>query len=169
MNMPCLDQQPAPSPTWTADKVRARLVEAFDIDRRLPGDRRAKFKTSSWPATPLHDYRDQLHWNNPGDSARDRNWERWANARDVAPDEMTRWQETLNWLRWVPNHERESLEAWAKAEVIGIPLRRMLRYRRWTVTTFYQRRNDGAQRIADKLNALNPPPRPEPSVPFRKG
>jgi hypothetical protein len=41
MTMLAQAQHPAPSPTkWTGEMVRERLVEAFEIDRRLPRDRR---------------------------------------------------------------------------------------------------------------------------------
>jgi hypothetical protein len=150
--MTALDHTTAPSPaTWTADKVKARMVEAFDIDRRMPGERR-KWQRSSWPATPVYSFRDQMHWNNPGDSARDRKWSEWENARNVAPAEVSRMEEAFEWLRWLPAGERRCFEAWAKAKVVGLPLRKVLKYRGWTVTTFYSRVDGGARRIAEKLN-----------------
>ena len=131
------------------------MVEAFDIDRRLPGDRRKMWQTAraSWPATPIDTFRDQMHWNNPGDNARDRKWQEWENARTVAPSEVTRMDETFDWLRWVPDHERKALEIYAKAEVLGTPLIRALRYRGWKKTQFYEHLKQGAKRIADRLNS----------------
>jgi hypothetical protein len=145
-------QQPAtaPSPAWTGDKVRQRLVEAYEIDRRLPGDRR-KWQTGSWPAM-VYSFRDQMHWNNPGDSARDRKWNEWENARDVAPAEVTRMEEAFAWLPWLPAYERRYLEAWAKAQALGVPIRRMLKYRGWPITTFYRGRDSAVARIVARLN-----------------
>jgi len=36
--------------------------------------------------------------------------------------------------------------------VLGMPLRKVLKYRGWTVTTFYSRVDGGANRIARLLN-----------------
>lgn len=145
----------APSPAWTGDKVRARMVEAFEIDRRMPGDRRKMWQTArgSWPATPIDTFRDQMHWNNPGDNARDRKWQEWASARNVSPPEITRMDEAFSWLRWLPDHQRKALETYAKAEVIGMPLIGVLRYRRIKKTQFYEHLKQGTQRIADRLNS----------------
>jgi hypothetical protein len=82
----------------------------------------------------------------------DRKWNEWENARDVAPAEVTRMEEAFAWLPWLPAYERRYLEAWAKAQALGVPIRRMLKYRGWPITTFYRGRDSAVARIVARLN-----------------
>jgi hypothetical protein len=143
-----LDQsRKAGSPTaWTADHVRDRLVEAFEIERRMPGDRRYT-ATGTWPATPLHTWQEMVHW----DDARDRVLDQWERASGAYPIEVSMMEEAIDWLRWVPLNERRALEAWAKAKAKGIAVRRMIRGQ-WPVTTFYRLCDHALATIADRLN-----------------
>jgi hypothetical protein len=145
--MPTLNQpHTAPSATWTAEYVRVRLVEAFKIERRMPGERRYS-KTSTWPATPIHSWQEAVHWHD----ARERVLDDWERAPGAYPIEVTMMEEAIDWLRWVPLGERHALEAWAKATARGLNRRRMIRGQ-WKVTTFYRLRDRAAERIAERLN-----------------
>jgi asparagine synthetase B (glutamine-hydrolysing) len=147
--MPNLDQPYlASSPAiWTGDKVRQRLVEAFSIERRMPSQARVAL-ASSWPATPLHSFTEMLFW----EDARKRIWDSWSKAKGVYPYEVSRMEEALGWLSWLEEGERRCLAAWALASARGLSLRTMLEKRQWSRTTFYRRIEQGARRIADRLN-----------------
>jgi hypothetical protein len=142
--MTALNQPHHTATAWTADDVRLRLVEAFKIERRMPGERRSK--TSTWPASPIHTWQEAVHWHD----ARERVLDGWERAQPF-PAEVTMMEEAIEWLRWLPLEERHALEAWAMAKARGLNKRRMMRGR-WTVTTFYRLRDRGTERIAERLN-----------------
>lgn len=146
--MPTLDQPSTARPpaTWTGELVRQRLVEAFRVDRRLPGAGMRR-QGSAWPTTPLHTWQDKVHW----DDARERIWHDWENAKGAYPVEVSMMEEALDWLRYVPLVERRVLEAWAAATAKGLNVRRMIRGR-WAPTTFYRQRDSASARIAERLN-----------------
>ena len=133
---------------WSPELVRDRLVEAYEIERRMPGPRFTAIATA-WPATPLHSFQDVLHWTD----ARQRVWDSWAKAKGCYPSEVSRMEEAQEWLRWLPTGERNCLNAWAACSAFGIPATRVLRKQGWKKTTFYRKVNDGSLRIACRLNA----------------
>lgn len=136
-----------PPATWSGELVRQRLVEAFAIERRMPGQRFAAI-ASAWPATPLHEFTDMLHW----DDARQRVWDSWSKSRGVYSYEVTRMEEAFDWLRWLPEGERRCLAAWALCSARGLNVKRMIEKRRWSRTTFYRQIDKAASYIADRLN-----------------
>jgi hypothetical protein len=142
-----LDHATAPSPAWTANKVRSRLVEAKQVEMRMPGQGQRKLG-SAWPATPLHSFHDMMFW----DDARDRVLDQWAAAKGAYPHEVSLMEQALDWLRWLDSGERRCLEAWAFTTARGISLTRILEKRRWSRSTFYRLRDRAASRIADRLN-----------------
>jgi hypothetical protein len=142
----CQSQSPS---TWTGDRVRARLVEAFVIERRMPGDRFVAI-ASAWPASPVSSFADYVGW---GPDARERVWEAWERAKGVLPYEITRWEETVGWLQYLPPGERTCLSTWALSEARGLNISAIIEKRRWSRTVFYRKRNAGAARIAERLNA----------------
>jgi hypothetical protein len=152
--MPNLDQSCIASlpATWTADNVRQRLVDAFTTERKLPGQRFTKAIASSWPATPLHTFTDMLHWNNPQDGVRDREWKRWENAKAAFPIEISMMEEAYAWLLWLPKDERQCLEDWCKCEAFDVLVSKVMRKHGFKKTTFYRKRDDASNRIADRLN-----------------
>ena len=136
------------TPTWTAELVKQRMVEAFATERRIP-DRGARRIKSTWPATPLHEFQEMIHWTD----ARQRVWDSWANTKTTSPLEVSRMEEAMNWLRWLPDGERNCLQAWSAAKANRIPVRKVLRkHGGWTVRTFYRQTDKGAARIAIRLN-----------------
>jgi hypothetical protein len=134
--------------TWTGEMVRNRLVEAFEIDRRLPRDR-LRTTGSAWPAKPIHEFVDVVYWNEG--EQRERVWESWERSASVSPQEITRMETAFLWLRLVPITERRCLEAWAKAAARGFNVKRMIKGT-WSRSTFYRQRDHAAQIIADNLN-----------------
>jgi hypothetical protein len=140
-----------PSPaTWSAEPVLERLVEAFEVDRRMPAERRYGVLASAWPAAPIHEFTDIVHWDSG--EQRERVWQSWERA-PASPQEVTRMEESFGWLRWVPMVERKMLEAWASATARGLSVSAVIRKGGLSRTTFYRQRDSGAQRIADRLNA----------------
>jgi hypothetical protein len=149
--MPALDQATIAGPlpaTWSPDLVRERLVEAFEVDRRMPGERRYRIG-SSWPAAPLHEFTDIVHWDSG--EQRQRVWQSWERA-PASPQEVTRMEEAFGWLQWVPMTERRCLEAWAQAVAAHRSVSALLAKRGLKRSTFYRHRDHAAQRIADRLN-----------------
>jgi hypothetical protein len=148
--MNALDQQHsarAPA-TWTASHVRDRLVEAFTVERKLPGQHFIAV-ASSWPATPVHEFHEICGW----DDARERVWQSWENASGAFPWEVSRMDQAFDWLRYLPEGERRCLTAWVAAKVRGVPVRKVLRkHGGWSAATFYRQINRGALRIAERLN-----------------
>jgi len=140
-----------PPSDWTGERVKNRLVEAFNTDKRMPGERRFT-ATGVWPATPLHEWTDVVHWTNPGDTARDRNWQSWENAKGVYSWEVSCMYEAFDWLLWLPADDRIKLQAWAFATSRGMSRRAMLDKRGLKRTTFYRQIDKAAQHIADRLN-----------------
>jgi hypothetical protein len=143
-------QHPTPSPaTWSAEPVLERLVEAFEVDRRMPAGRRFGKLTSAWPAAPIHEFTDIVHWDSG--EQRERVWQSWERA-PASPQEVTRMEESFGWLRWVPMTERKMLEAWASTTARGLSVSATIRKGGLSRTTFYRHRDRAAQRIADRLN-----------------
>jgi hypothetical protein len=144
LDQPKPERAPA---TWTGDLVRQRLVEAFAIMRRMPGQGVRRIG-SAWPAAVLHDFRDMLHWTD----ARERVLDDWENTKGTYPYEVTRMDEALSWLEWLDEGERRCVNAWAFTASRGISLTRELKKRKWSRSTFYRQVERAAQRIADRLN-----------------
>jgi hypothetical protein len=154
MQMTMLDHvqhtTPSSPATWSAEIVRERLVEAFAIDRRMPGERRYGRMASAWPASPLHSFADQIHWGD--DDARKRVWESWERGSGASAVEVSRMEQALGWLGWVPMTERRCLESWALATATNRSVSALLAKRGLARSTFYRHRDHAAQRIADRLN-----------------
>jgi hypothetical protein len=150
--MPSLHHTAASSSAWTAEMVQLRLVEAAITDRKMPGQRYTRTMAPSWPATPLHEFTDQLHWDNPGDGARERVWDNWEKAKGAQPIEVSRMEEAQDWLRWLPQDEMQCLDAWAKCDAFGFPVAKIRRKIGFSKSTFYRKVNDASQRIVSRLN-----------------
>ena len=57
-------------------------------------------------------------------------------------------EEALGWLPLIEEGERRCLAAWALATARGIPVRKLLRQRGWSPSTFYRKVDCGAGHIA---------------------
>jgi len=149
--MPALAQVQHSAPSqaaWTGETVRDRLVEAFAIDRRMPGERRYGALRPAWPAA-IHEFVDIVHWHEG--EQRERVWQSWERT-PASPPEVTRMEESFGWLQAVPLVERRCLEAWAQATATHRSVSAMLRKRGLKRSTFYRHRDRAASRIADRLN-----------------
>jgi len=140
---------------WTAAWVQQRVVEAYTIERKLPGAR--KFTSgSAWP-TINYEFADVVGWID----ARERVFDDWAKSSGGAmAHEVTRMDEAHSWLRvYLANYEVERLclSAWATAVAYHRPLRSLLLRKRWSRTTFYRRVGAGAHIIAVTLDAKGEP------------
>ena len=141
---------------WTPAWVQCRMVEAYQVERRLPGV--AKFFTGgTWPAVK-YEFADMVA---QGEVASERVLTAWEHQRgDVTAHELTRMDEAQEWLRvHLGTHEVERLclSHWATAVAYHRSLRRLLMVRRWSRTTFYRRVGAGAFIIADRLKANQVP------------
>lgn len=153
--MIALDQARAQAPAhWTGEHVCMRLIEALHTERKMPRERfgNGAIKTA-WPASPIHEFVDMLHWDNPGDGARERVWDSWARAKGASSIEVSRMDQAYGWLDLLPDAERRCMREWVAAKVSGYPLRKLLRRKGWSRTTFYRVVSKAASRIAAHLNA----------------
>jgi hypothetical protein len=143
-----------PPTTWSADMVKERLVEAFKVERRMPGDRRTI--GSAWPAAVVHDFADMVHWTDP----RERVLDDWSRSRGgVYAWEVSRMEQAHEWLRWIEGDDRKWLQAWAFARAYGKSLRAILMRRGIKRTPFYRAIERAALAIADRLNEQRVPVR----------
>ncbi len=140
---------------WTADWVKHRMVEAFTIERRIPDKRVGPaIVKGAWANIATTDsFADRVH---QGELAREHVWDKWARAGGALPYEVSRMEEALTWPGTVLANrhavEAKTLLAWAFCVAYGKPLRRMLRKRGWSRSTFYRCVDGGSKRIADYLN-----------------
>jgi hypothetical protein len=80
---------------WTPDRVKERLVEAFEIERRIPGGRVGPAVIrSSWPTNTRDSFSDRVH---QGKTVREEVWRAWARAGGATPQEVTRMEQALAW------------------------------------------------------------------------
>ena len=134
---------------WTPRLVQQRLREAFAVELRLPDSERPRGLTSVWPASPVHEFRDMVNW----PDVRERVWQSWARAKGgVFPHEVSRMEEAQGWLLLIEEGERRCLAVWALAAARGIPVRKVLRQRGWSRTTFYRKVDGGSAHIAAILS-----------------
>ena len=130
---------------WTPRLVQQRLREAFAVEQRLPDSGRPRGLVSFWPAAPVHSFTEILHWTD----ARERVWQSWARSKGgVHAFEISRKEEAQGWLLLVEDGERRCLGVWALAAARGIPVRKVLRQRGWSKSTFYRKVDRGAVHIA---------------------
>jgi len=100
---------------------------------------------SFWPAAPLHSFTEMLHWTD----ARERVWQSWARSKGgFHAFEISRMEEAQGWLLLVEEGERRCLGVWALAAARGIPIRKVLRRRGWSKSTFCRKVDGGAVHIA---------------------
>ncbi len=136
---------------WDGELIRARLVEAFEIEARIPdgkGPRRSS--ASAWP-TMAREFGDIVGW---ATEAREDWWIQAARAKGVHAYEATRMYEALDWLTLLKDRpeEQKMLHAWAATRALRRSLKKVCKIKGWDKQTFYRRRNDGSARIADELN-----------------
>lgn len=130
----------------TGDEVRIRLVEAFEIEGRLPANRGSG---SAWPAI-VREFSDHVGW----PDASERVWRQWESLRGVTPQEYDRWAEATGWLIDLRDHrdEQRCLARWAMAKARRIPVTVMARREPWSRVHFYRLMMRGSELIAHRLN-----------------
>jgi hypothetical protein len=144
--MPAIDRHVTLPAVWTGEVVKARLVEAFETERKLPKERLLQVM-NAWPATPVHGFEDMLGW----EDSRERVWNDWSNTKSAYSFEISRMEESMLWLLWISDGERRCLASWALMTAIGRSVRHMLQRKHWSRTTYYRRVDQGSERIADRL------------------
>jgi len=137
--------------TWSIELVKARLVEAFEVEFKLPGIRGNRASGNAWPVM-AREFEDLIGWS---DEARQAVWEDWERAKGAFPYEVTRYEEVVGWMPILADHpgEQRCLVVWAKLEAKRMSIRKALRKKGWPRSTFDRRREAGASRIADHLNS----------------
>jgi hypothetical protein len=80
---------------WTGAWVCHRLVEAFEVERRIP-DRRVgpALMHDTWRLTTTASFSDRV---NQGELAREHVWDSWSRAAGARPFEVSRMDEALSW------------------------------------------------------------------------
>ena len=141
---------------WNAAWVQARVVEAYTIERKLPGHRKIVTGTA-WP-TVNYEFADKVHWTD----ARERVLDDWARTSGgVYAADVARMDQAHEWMRiyLVAPYEAERLclSSWATALAYHRSVRGLLRTRGWSPSTFYRRVTAGAHIIALALDAKGEP------------
>jgi len=139
---------------WNAAWVQARVVEAYTIERKLPGARKVVTGTA-WPNVN-YTFADKVGW----PDARERVLDEWMRAGSAFAAEISRMDEAHEWLRiHLAQYEVERLclAAWATSMAYHRSLSGLLRKRGWSRTTFYRRVTAGAHVIALALDAKGEP------------
>jgi hypothetical protein len=137
---------------WTSSWVQCRIVEAYQVERRLPGVAKF-FNSGTWPIVN-YEFADVVA---QGENASANVLDTWQNERGgVTAHELTRMDQAQEWLRiHLGGHhvERLCLSHWATSVAYHRPLRRLLQSRHWSRTTFYRRVHAGAFVISNALQA----------------
>ena len=147
-----LDVAQQPPLEWTPDWVCTRLVEAYRIERRLPGHVRRKL-VAPWPAHS-YEFSDVVA---QGEAASERILDKWENTRTgVYAIELSRMDQAQEWLRvQLKNYagERMCLSGWAACIAYNHSLRALMVRKRWSRSSFYRRVDLGSDIIARALQA----------------
>jgi hypothetical protein len=141
---------------WDSNWVRWRLVEAYRIEQRLPGEFRRRRTAGFWPEHP-YEFGDVVGWD---EEMHKRAIAEWSHARKsgVYAIELSRMEEAHEWLRVDLGKqpvERACLASWATCVAYKYSLRSLMLRKRWSRTTFYRRVLFGSERIATRLRSSN--------------
>ena len=150
--MPSLHHTTASSSAWTAELVQQRLVDAFIVDRKLPGHRQRM--AGAWLLETTHTFADVVGWDNPGDGASDRTLQNWGRLGNAQPIEVSMWEEALGWLSMLPKDEKQCLGWWAKCKAWRYQQTKVYKKIGYSKSSFDRKRKDGSLRIACALNRV---------------
>lgn len=102
---------------WTIDSVKARFVEAADVERRMTIKGGApSVGGNGWP-TFSYDHEDMAGWD---DQAIADNLERWQGRKVTKSPEITRWEEVFfDWTALMPQARRIIVWRWAQCIATG--------------------------------------------------
>lgn len=96
---------------WTIEIVKARFIEAADIERRMIV-KGTGGGGSAWPAY-YYDHEDMAGWD---DQAIADNLERWQGRKITKSPELTRWEEVFfDWTQLMPEGRRLLVWRWSQA------------------------------------------------------
>jgi TnpA family transposase len=145
-----MDVAQQPPDTWTAAWVCTRLIEAYRIEQRLPGNVRRKL-VAPWPKH-AYEFSDVVA---QGEAASERVLHQWENTRGgVYAIELTRMEQAHEWLRvQLRNYagERMCLAGWAACVAYGHSVRALMVRKHWSRSSFYRRVDTGSIIIAKAL------------------
>jgi hypothetical protein len=145
-----IDSRGSAPPQWSGSWVQRRLVEAYSVERRLPGSRRRPLIASAWPSMAV-EWADLI---GRADEARQQVFQSWESARlGVSAEDISRMDEAQDWLAILAPYpeERLCLCRWAAAIAYRRSVARLLLQQRWSKPTFYRRVTAGAHVIALEL------------------
>jgi hypothetical protein len=146
-----IDSRGSAPPQWSAAWVQRRLVEAYNVERKIPGNLRGgPLIASAWPSMAV-EWADLL---GRADEARQQVFQNWEHARlGVSAQDISRMDEAQDWLAILAPYpeERLCLCRWAAALAYRRSVSRLLMQQRWSKPTFYRRVTAGAYVIALEL------------------
>jgi len=145
-------------PAWNAELVKERLIEAFEIDRRLP-DRVGPTPIKGWLFDTVDTFADRVA---QGELASERVMDEWERG-NVSAAEVSRMEEAFAWpRRYLTNGhavDAKCLLAAALCIARGRSIGHVLRERGLDRAAFHRRVEAGASAIADALNRGGAPVR----------
>ena len=149
-----------PQDPWTADHVGTCLVAAFKVLDKMPRVRGPREPGGHWPRHVV-EWVDHLAQADLPQGERDA---RAAARNELAfrpsPAEITRMEQTLEWLRelrLVDAGLALVLTLWAYRSARGRSLQTLCRDRNWAPHMFYRKRRDALACVAKTLNARGTP------------
>jgi hypothetical protein len=143
----------------TRDDVESRIVEAAEIERRMPNSgEKPKGYGGAWPAF-MYTFADRVGW----DDVRRKEDEaaRTMIRATVSRAEYDRWQEVRGWIVEVLTdpRERRAVSAWAIACAGGRPFAKWCRMERIARQTGYRRVDRAVEKIVLCQNGLSVQPK----------
>jgi hypothetical protein len=143
---------------WDGTWVKARLVHAFTVERKIPGRPGPALLRNTWRLATLDSFSDRVA---QGEAPRRELYARWARAAGATAHEVSLMEEAFGWLPQALCNGRvvegKCLLCWAHSQAGGPPLRRTIRMRGWSRSTFLRRVEGGAEAIANHLRARDVP------------
>ena len=135
---------------WTPEIVFARLIEAADIEWRLPPARLGPAAASGFWPDYTHSYADRVQWG-PKRLAEER--EMRAKRLHPSAAEISRWEEvSLGWVNdLIPTGDRPLLRAYVRCIVTGRSFSAWCKKTGLNRRTAYRRIDRGLERLAATL------------------
>jgi hypothetical protein len=139
---------------WDGAWVKARLVHAFEVERKIPGRPGPALIRNTWKLRVIDSFADKVA---QGQAPRAELYDRWARGGGATSLEVSLMEESFGFVPQALCNSRlvegKCLLAWAHSQAGGPPLRRTVARRGWSRATFLRRVESAAAAIADHLRA----------------
>jgi hypothetical protein len=129
------------------------LIFAFQVERKLPGRPGPALLRNTWRLATIDSFSDRVA---QGEAPRAEIYRRWARAGGATSLEVSLLEEAFGWVPQALSNggvvAGKCLLCWAHSQAGGPHLRKTIRARGWSRSTFLRRVEAAAEAIADHLN-----------------